>query len=175
MTRKIVLLLISGLFLTATSPGCGVVLECSNNLDGTTLGFTLIVPAEYVCQGSLPASPPALALLGYSDSTTDWSVFVFVTEPPTDGEQVNGGLVDGATAEELDPYTSTPNGIVFEQAKLTSSDGGFTYVIAVTTLSSGNLLAILVAVPADAATPADDAALLTLLNTIANSVAFTGA
>ena len=169
MTRKIVLLLISGLFLTATSPGCGVVLECSNNLDGTTLGFTLVVPPEYVCQTSIPPASPALALLVYQDSTTNWSVLVLVSEPPGDGGQVDGVLSEGVNSEDLGAYTSTPNGIAFERAKVTSDDDDSVLYVAVATLPSGNLLAIFI----DA--PADDADLLTLLTTIADTVAFTGA
>jgi hypothetical protein len=168
MMRKVMLLVLCGLFLGLTSPGCGTALVCSNNLDGSMYGFTLTVPTEFVCAGSIPQTGSVLAMLVYQQESTERSVLVLVTETPTDsGDSSDDLLPSTLTVTELGTYTSA-NDLDFERAQGTSTEDDSVLYVAAVQLPSGNVLAIFIDAPADAAE------LLDILTTIMDSVQLTG-
>lgn len=115
--------------------GEGVSLLCSNDLDGSSFGFSLSVPAPFTCSSVVP-NPTSLANVGYRDSATQRFASVQVNSPQ------NGEVQEGVASENLGNVTNG-QGFEFERKKVTIEGVGVSYV-AGTVLSGGNILFITV-------------------------------
>lgn len=158
--------------LLGTSCPGGTALICANNpLDGSELGFTVVIPPEFVCQTVSPIQlANVVAAAAYKQGSTGISVSVTVNVP-----QAAGDPLPGVTDEDLG--TETVNQIAFAMRKLTidlavflgdASLGTQYSYSAGTTLPSGNNLIISVSGETDSAT------LATTLDTIKATVALVG-
>jgi len=171
MFRSGLLVVCCAALLGTSCPG-GAVLTCANDpLDGSELGFTVVIPPEFVCQ---PVSPIQLANVvaaaAYKQDSTGISVSVTVN-----AQQGAGDPLPGVTDEDLG--TVTVNGIDFAMRKLTIDLAVFlddpTLATAYSysagaTLPSGNNLIISVSAETDSATLPDT------LDTIKATVALVG-
>ncbi len=171
MLRSSLLVVCCAVLLGTSCPG-GVVLTCANNpLDGSEVGFTVVIPPEFVCQTVSPIQlANVVAAASYVQESTGISVSVTVDAP-----EAAGAPLPGVTDEDLG--TVTVNGIDFAMRKLTidlavvlnapTLGQQFSYG-AGTTLPSGNNLVISVSAETDLA------ALATTLDTIKATVAIVG-
>lgn len=138
-------------------------LVCANQLDGSALGFVMVVPARFSCSSLPPFSLGIIkANVTYQDTAAAQTLTVLVVTPSTDGS--GNGATDGLTGQgqNLGQYTS-PGGLVFSLSKATTDDGEISYV-GVIELPSGDLLAVLLG------TLTDDAALVDALKAILDTV-----
>lgn len=168
MFRSGLLVVCCAALLGTSCPG-GTALTCANDpLDGSELGFTVVIPPEFVCQTVSPIQlSNVVAAAAYSQDSTGISVSVTVN-----AQQSAGDSLPGVTDEDLG--TVTVNGIEFAMRKLTidlavflgdaSLGTQFSYS-AGATLPSGNNLIISVSAETDLA------ALSTTLDTIKATVA----
>ncbi len=164
------LLIVCCASLLGTSCPGGTALTCANNpLDGSEVGFTVVIPAEFVCQTVSPIQlSNVVAAAAYKQDSTGISVSVTVNATQTAG----GDALPGVTDEDLG--TVTVNGIDFAMRKITidlatflsdpTLGTQFSYS-AGTTLPGGNNLIISVSAETDSAT------LPTILDTIKATVA----
>jgi hypothetical protein len=156
---RLLLLAACAIVLAGTScpvPGIGV--TCSNSLEG--FGFRATIPAEYTCTTVLPN---AALLLSVRYRNAAGAIVSVVVAPA--GQSSTPG--SGVTTEDLGNATNAA-GVTFMRTKVViAALGNYSYV-GVTTLPSGSVLGITVA------GFSDDAALLTTLTSILDSVVLTG-
>jgi hypothetical protein len=167
MKKMLLLVLSCGMLLGASCPG-GSTLVCANNLDGSQFGFTMTVPADFTCAsdllGALLTQPPILGLAVYNNAANQ-TLTIIVVEPTASGDSTSSNV----SWEDLPSYT-TANGLVFGLRKGTRTDtGAVEYVGAMELTPGGNVLGV----SFDAA--ADDAALLTTMQGILDTVQLMGA
>lgn len=141
--------------------GCGGSgLVCANNLDGSSLGFTVVIPSPFTCSTLPPFSLAFVkAALGY-ESPDSRTMTVFVLAPI---ERTNGSDQElPGEGESLGEYIGT-QGISFGLTK-TINDTGETSYGGTTSLNSGDTLVVIITATAD------DAALLDTLKSVLDSV-----
>lgn len=167
MKKTMLLVVLSGMLMGTSCQS----LPCSNDLDGSTYGFTLTIPAEFTCAQSISGSmlgSPYLAVLIYRDDTHDRSVTVMVLEHQDGDGQANTSLTCGDSSTYTTP---APNSIEFGVKKCTSTqDGSIAYTGGAEITAGGNVLGVSVGGKA-----ADDPATLeAILDGILDTVQFTG-
>ncbi len=141
---------------TCPVPSIGVV--CSNALDASMFGFSLVVPPEFVCTTVIPNSALLLSAR-YRQASTGFVVSVAVA--PSADTTIQSG--DGITTEDLGAITNS-NNVAFQRTKaVIASLNAFSFV-GTTVLPSGNTLGITVA------GLSDDPALRTAFDAIVESV-----
>lgn len=167
-----------------TVPSIGV--PCSNNLDASAFGFTLVIPADFVCT-TVEENPRLLVSTRYRQESTGYIAAVNLAPLETDcnsngipdatdiaadaslDTNTNGILdtCDGCggdpVCQELNSIT-TGNGITFRVFRITSPN--FIQYQGSTVLSGGNVLAISVTT----LSTTDNPALQTILSTILETV-----
>ena len=165
--------MIRSLFLLAASfvlmgTSCTPPLVCSNSLDGSDLGFTLVAPADFECTSSFPAQTGLIqGLVTYQKTGTSVQLIVFVGDPSSADEIVDDGAPGGGSCDDIGVLT-TANGIAFERCMSTEAGTGNVSFAASANLPVGaNILLVILVAEADDAGGLEDT-----LNTILESVAF---
>jgi hypothetical protein len=142
-----------------TVPSIGV--PCSNNLDASSFGFTLTIPADFTCT-TVESNPSLLVSTRYRQNSTGYIAAVNLAPP---------GTVDGCggepTCNELENFTT--GGITFRVFRVAAANPGFITYLAITTLSSGNNLGISIST----LSTNDDPALRSILSAILQTVQLT--
>jgi hypothetical protein len=173
MKKMLLLVVLSGMLLGTSCPGGTAALTCANNLDATQFGFTLTIPQNFACDQQLPSyliTSPFLAVVLYADSAKSWGLEVVVLEQPTSGQ--SSDLQSTGTVCDDPATTYTANGIEFAIKHCATTRNGnvtYSYTAAAAVGAGGNLLAIYMS------SATDDAAMLTALQSILDTVQLTGA
>ncbi len=162
MKKTLLLVLCCLPLLGTTCPVPSIGVTCSNNLDASSFGFTLVIPADFQCTTVQPNSQ-LLVSARYRQNSTGYLASVNLAPP---GE--NTGCANDPTCQEQSPVTTAQN-ITFRMFRVVSTNPAFITYLAVTTLPSGNNLGISVSVLSSNDSPA----LQTTLNTIIESVHLT--
>ena len=172
MKKMLVLVMLSGMLLGTSCPGSAPALTCANNLDATKFGFTMTIPQNFACDQQLPtyllpASIKAVVL--YADTTKTWALEVIVLTAPSPGQSTDVGT--GTVCGDQIAYT-TAGGIEFAIKHCTTTLNGnvaYSYTAATDVSAGANLLGIYIS------SATDDAAMLTALESIIETVVRTGA
>lgn len=140
MRRSAILLTLALFVLQGGSCGNNVTpwigVECSNNIDGTSFGFTLTVPSDFECIDAYPQS--AFLVFDRLRQSSTGNVASIVVGPTA--ELASG---DGITLDELDSSTNT-NGVTARRFHQIATSQGTTIVsyFALIELPSGHDLSI---------------------------------
>lgn len=158
MVRILIAALILVVPMFAGCGGSGLV--CANNLDGSSLGFTIVIPTPFTCS-TLPSFSLAFVKAALSYESPDGrTMTVFVLAPI---ERTNGGDQDlPGEGESLGEYVGS-QGISFGLTK-SINDSGETSYGGTTSLNSGDILVVIITAAAD------DVALLDTLKSVLDSI-----
>ena len=165
MVRSLLLVAFSVMLVGGT---CEPPLSCSIPLDGTSLGFTLQLPAGFQCTSELPVQTSLiLGFVTYEQDDTGFQLLVFVGDPTAAAQVVdNPGTGGDGNCDDLGAMTSV-NGIEFNRCKSVDDGTGQTTYAGTTDLPGGdNFLLILLVADADSTDLAD------LHTTVLNNVEF---